>query len=372
MAINGIRIRWNDWILRDSRPNRMNKIFFSKQIIDWYLINQRSLPWRKSRDPYKIWLSEIILQQTRVAQGLPYYNEFVKAFPTVFDLAKATEQKVLRLWQGLGYYSRARNLHRCANKIVKDFNGEFPASFEELKKLPGVGPYTAAAIASIAFSESVAVGDGNVFRVLARVFGVETDIASDEGKKYFFSLANELIDQDQPDLFNQAVMEFGALHCLPKNPKCIECIFSKNCEAKKHNLQALLPVKSKKLKVKIRYFNYFVIHSKNGIFMHHRNGKDIWRGLYDFYLVETSRIQNSESLIKKDKLLSKSKTIRESKIYNHILSHQKLKVKFIDVKKRFSKEDRLIAKNLGLKEFSDKEIAKLPKPILIDRFLKSL
>src|SRR5258708_7717387 len=135
MAINGIRIRWNDWILRDSRPNRMNKIFFSKQIIDWYLINQRSLPWRKTRDPYKIWLSEIILQQTRVAQGLPYYNEFVKAFPTVFYLAKAPEQKVLRLWQGLGYCSRARNLHRCANKIVKDFNGEFPASFEELKKL---------------------------------------------------------------------------------------------------------------------------------------------------------------------------------------------------------------------------------------------
>src|SRR5258708_16333455 len=372
MAINGIRIRWNDWILRDSRPNRMNKIFFSKRIIDWYQINQRSLTWRKTRDPYKIWLSEIMLKQTRVVQGLPYYNEFVEAFLTVFDLAKAPEQKVLRLWQGLGYYSRARNLHRCANKIVKDFNGKFPTSFEELKKLPGVGPYTAAAIASIAFSESVAVVDGNVFRVLARVFGVEKDIASDGGKKYFFSLANELIDQDQPDLFNQAVMEFGALHCLPKNPKCIECIFSKNCEAKRRNLQALLPVKSKKPKVKTRYFYYFVIHSKNGAFMHQRNGKDIWRGLYDFYLIETSEIQTSESLIKKDKLLSKSKTIRESKVFTHLLSHQKLKVKFIDVMKPFSKKEELIAKKLGLKKFSKQDISILPKPILIDRFLISL
>src|SRR5258707_7264923 len=350
----------------------MDKNFFSKRIIDWYQINQRSLPWRKTRDPYKVWLSEIILQQTRVVQGLPYYEKFVKTFPTVFDLAKTPEQRVLRLWQGLGYYSRARNLHRCAKEIVKDFNGEFPNSSEELKKLPGIGPYTAAAIASIAFREKAAVVDGNVFRVLARVFGIEKDIASDNGKKFFFSLANELIDKNQPDVFNQAVMEFGPLHCLPKNPKCSECIFSGNCEANQKNLQTLLPFKSRKLKSKTRYFHYFVIHSRKGIFMHKRNGKDIWRGLYDFYLIETSRIQNSESLIKKDKLLSKSKTIRESKIHNHLLSHQKLKVKFIDVKKRFSKEDRLIAKNLGLKEFSDKEIAKLPKPVLIDRFLKSL
>lgn len=350
----------------------MNKNFFSKRIIDWYQINQRSLPWRKTRDPYKIWLSEIILQQTRVVQGTPYYEEFVKAFPTVFDLAKASEQKVLRLWQGLGYYSRARNLHRCANKIVIDFKGEFPRSFEELKKLPGIGPYTAAAIASIAFRESVAVVDGNVFRVLARVFGIEKDIASDNGKKYFFSLANELIDQDQPDLFNQAVMEFGALHCLPKNPQCNECIFSKNCEAKQRNLQALLPVKSKKLKVKTRYFYYFVIHSKNGIFMHQRNGKDIWRGLYDFYLIETSRSQKPESIIKKDDFLTKCTVIRESKFFTHILSHQKLKIRFVEIAKSFSKKDEMMSKQLGLKKFTSREITKLPKPILIDRFLKSL
>ena len=348
----------------------MKKEFFSERIIDWYQTNHRDLPWRKTRDPYKIWLSEIILQQTRVAQGLPYYNEFVKTFPTVFDLAKAPEQKVLRLWQGLGYYSRARNLHRCAKEIVKNYKGEFPNSFEELKKLHGIGPYTAAAIASIAFRESVAVVDGNVFRVLARVFGIDKDIASEEGKKYFFSLANELIDKKQPDLFNQAVMEFGALYCLPKNPKCNECIFSKNCEANQKDLQTVLPVKSKKLKVRTRYFNYFVIHSKNGILMHERNGKDIWRGLYDFYLIETSRNKKVDSLMSEDKFLSKATIIRESEVYRHILSHQKLKVKFINIEKSFSKKDETDAKNLGLRKFTVKEIAKLPKPILIARFLK--
>jgi A/G-specific adenine glycosylase len=348
----------------------MRKNIFSEKLIDWYRVNHRDLPWRKTVDPYKIWLSEIMLQQTRVAQGLPYYKEFVKTFPSVFDLAKAPEQKVLRLWQGLGYYSRARNLHHCAKEIVNNYNGEFPNSFQELKKLKGIGPYTAAAIASIAFRESVAVVDGNVFRVLSRVFGIDKDTTSDEGKKYFFSFANVLIDKNQPDLFNQAVMEFGALHCLPKNPKCYECVFSKNCEANQKNLQALLPVKSKKLKVKTRYFNYFVIHSKNGILMHERNGKDIWRGLYDFYLIETSRNKKAASLIKEDKFLSKSTIIRESEVYKHILSHQKLKVKFIELRKSFSKKDEVMAGNLGLKKFTIKEIAKLPKPILIDRFLK--
>jgi A/G-specific adenine glycosylase len=349
----------------------MNKDFFSTQVINWYEAHHRDLPWRRTRDPYKIWLSEIILQQTRVAQGLPYYEEFVKTFPTVFDLAKAPEQKVLRLWQGLGYYSRARNLHACAKEIVKNYKGVFPNSFDELKKLKGVGPYTAAAIASIAFRESVAVVDGNVFRVLARVFGIDKDIASDEGKKYFFSLANELIDSNRPDLFNQAVMEFGALHCTPKNPKCDECIFSKNCEALKGNLQGILPIKSKKLKVKTRFLNYFVIHSSRKTFMRQRNGKDIWKGLYDFYLIETPRSKKLELFLQKDELLRKSRVIRESKVLTHILSHQKLKVKFIDVEKKFSKKDEQLAKKIGLKLFTSKEISKLPKPILIDRFLRS-
>ena len=349
----------------------MNKDFFSKHIINWYRSHQRDLPWRRTRDPYKIWLSEIILQQTRVAQGLPYYEKFVKKFPSVFELAKASTQDVLRLWQGLGYYSRARNLHQCAKDIVQRYNGVFPNSFEELKKLKGIGPYTAAAIASIAFREPVAVVDGNVFRVLARVFGVDKDIASDEGKKYFFSLANDLIDRTQPDLFNQAMMEFGALHCLPRNPKCDECIFSKKCEAKSRNLQELLPVKSKKLKVRTRYLNYFVILAKNKVLMRQRNGKDIWKGLYDFYLIETSRSQKAETLIQKDKFLGRSRVVRESKMITHLLSHQKLKVKFIDIEKTFSKQAELALKKMGLKSFTQKQISRLPKPILIDRFLQS-
>ncbi|MGC4021013.1 MAG: A/G-specific adenine glycosylase [Cyclobacteriaceae bacterium] len=348
----------------------MKKHFFSNTIIEWYNENQRDLPWRKTRDPYRIWLSEIILQQTRVVQGLPYYESFAKTFPTVFDLAKASEKTVLRLWQGLGYYSRARNLHRCAKEIVKNHNGQFPKSFEELKKLPGIGPYTAAAIASISFKEPVAVVDGNVFRVLARVFGVEKDIASDEGKKFFFSLANELIDKNQPDIFNQAVMEFGALHCVPKNPNCNACVFSKSCIANQKGLQKLLPIKSKKIKIRTRYFNYFIIQSGDKIYMRQRNGKDIWKGLHDFHLVETLRNRKSESLIQEDKILSDARSICESKVFQHILSHQKLKVKFIEVEKSFSKKEEGHLKTLGLKKFTRREIEKLPKPILIDKYLK--
>jgi A/G-specific adenine glycosylase len=349
----------------------MNNHHFSKRIIDWYHSNHRQLPWRETHDAYKIWLSEIILQQTRVAQGLPYYMEFAKTFPTVFDLAKASEKKVLRLWQGLGYYSRARNLHACAKEIIKNFNGKFPDTFEELKKLPGVGPYTAAAVASIAFRENVAVVDGNVYRVLSRIFGIDKDITSDEGKKYFFSVANQLIDSKRPDVFNQAVMEFGALHCTPKAPKCADCIFLKNCEARRKNLQNVLPFKSKKQKVRARYFNYFVIGDGRKTFMRQRKGKDIWKGLYDFYLIETKRNQRPETLIDQDKILSGAKIVQRAKAFTHILSHQKLKVKFVEVEKTIStKEERLI-KELGLKKFTASEISKLPKPILIERFLRA-
>jgi A/G-specific adenine glycosylase len=324
----------------------MRKEFFSSTIIDWYQANHRNLPWRKTIDPYKIWLSEVILQQTRVAQGLPYYERFISSFPSVFDLAKAPEQKVLRLWQGLGYYSRARNLHRCAKEVVEKFNGNFPNSFNELIKLPGVGDYTAAAIASIAFREPIAVVDGNVFRVLARVFGIENDIASGEGKKYFFSLANELIDKSRPDLFNQAVMEFGALHCLPKNPKCGECIFFKSCEANQRNLQTVLPVKSKKLKVKTRYFYYFILRNKNKVLMKQRTEKDIWRGLNDFYLIETKRNQKTETLLQKDTFLTRAELIKESRVYKHVLSHQKLMVRFITVQARLTKKTETIIHKL--------------------------
>jgi A/G-specific adenine glycosylase len=342
----------------------MNNKAFSKKIIQWYEENKRSLPWRETSDPYKIWLSEIILQQTRVAQGLPYYERFVKTFPTVFSLAKAPEQQVLRLWQGLGYYSRARNLHTCAKNVVSNFGGKFPALYKELTKLKGVGPYTAAAIASIAFKECIAVVDGNVFRVLSRIFGIDKDIASQEGKKIFVEKANELIPKEQPDLFNQAMMEFGALHCLPQNPKCDTCIFAKACEANQNGLQKVLPVKSKKLKARNRYFYYFVIHHQNKILMNKRGGKDIWQGLYDFYLIEAKRSKKIEGLMNDDKLLKGSTKVSESKIYKHILSHQKLMVRFVEVEWQSSK-----LPSVELKWFTKKEVAALPKPILIAKYL---
>ncbi|MBS1682409.1 MAG: A/G-specific adenine glycosylase [Bacteroidetes bacterium] len=350
----------------------MKKDVFAQRIMEWYTYNHRQLPWRKTNDPYKIWLSEIILQQTRVAQGLPYYESFADAFPTVHEMAKASLEKVLRLWQGLGYYTRARNLHQCAKYLVKNCEGNFPTTFEALKKLPGIGPYTAAAIASISFKEPVAVVDGNVFRVLARVFGIDKDIASTHGKKFFFSFANELIDRNAPDVFNQAVMEFGALQCLPKNPKCEGCMFSKSCVARQKNLQAVLPIKIKQIKKITRYFNYFIIRDRANVLMRKRNDKDIWRGLYDFYLIETKRSKNVKSLMEKDKLLSKMKIISESNIFPHSLSHQKLNVKFIVAEKSLSKSEEKLASKSGLKKIQIKKIEKLPKPILIDGYLKSL
>ena len=338
-------------------------------IIDWYQANHRNLPWRATIDPYKIWLSEVMLQQTRVAQGLPYYERFVSSFPTVFDLAKASEQNVLRLWQGLGYYSRARNLHRCAKEVVEKFNGNFPNSFNELTKLPGIGDYTAAAIASIAFREPVAVVDGNVYRVLARLFGIEKDIASGEGKRYFFSLANKLVDKKRPDLFNQAVMEFGALHCVPKNPKCNECIFSKSCEANQRNLQAVLPIKSKKLKVRTRYFYYFILRNKSKVLMKQRTEKDIWHGLNDFYLIETLRKQNPATLRQKDQLLIRSTILKESRVYKHVLSHQKLMVRFITVDVQLTKKREKIIRKSRMKWFTRNQVEKIPKPILIERYI---
>ncbi len=347
----------------------MNKKIFANKIIAWYQENKRSLPWRETVDPYKIWLSEVILQQTRVLQGLPFYNRFIKTFPTVLDLANATEQQVLRLWQGLGYYSRARNLHACAKKVVADYNGKFPTGYEELQKLPGIGTYTAAAIASIAFKESVAVVDGNVFRVLARIFGIDKDITSPEGKKFFFEKANELIPKDQPDLFNQALMEFGALHCLPQNPKCEDCIFSKACVANARGLHKLLPIKSKKPKVRKRYFYYFVIQHQKQILMKERGPKDIWQGLFDFYLIEKKRTRKIINLLKENDLLNSYLPVAQSKPIKHILSHQHLMAQFVQLEVRSKAEFTHLAKSFGLIAFSMKETGLLPKPILIERYL---
>lgn len=349
----------------------MGKGDFSKKIICWYLENHRELPWRKTKDPYRIWLSEVILQQTRVAQGLPYYRKFVRDFPNVKALAAAPQQKVLRTWQGLGYYTRARNLHACAKQIVTDYGGKFPRTYEELIKLPGIGSYTAAAIASMAFDQSVAVVDGNVYRILARIFGLQEDISTGEGKKQFAAKAQELIDKSQPGTFNQAIMEFGALYCTPRNPDCDVCIFSDSCSAKKHELQEMLPVKTAKAKVRTRYFHYFIFRIGNKVALKKRNGNDIWNGLYDFHLAEGKK--SLKQLLREDSVLSKlqkrGNLTFESKPMKHILTHQIIIARFRILNLSNDVQTVNTIKNLGFKVCSDHQVHDLPKPVLISRFL---
>lgn len=249
---------------------------------DWYFNNHRLLPWRETKNPYKIWLSEVILQQTRVQQGLAYYHEFIRAFPTVFSLAKADEQEVLKLWQGLGYYSRARNLHHTAKQVVEDYGGAFPDSYAGLLKLKGVGPYTAAAIASFAFNERVAVVDGNVYRVLSRLFNDSTPIDSTQGKKNFQVLADSLLPQESSDIHNQAMMELGALVCTPQSPQCTNCPIESRCHAFMRHNPTDLPVKSKKTKVEHRDIHYVVSQKSGHLLLRKRTAKGIWQNLYDF------------------------------------------------------------------------------------------
>lgn len=269
---------------------------FSNDLINWYQQNFRDLPWRKTKNPYKIWLSEIILQQTRVAQGLPYYEKFVAAFPSVFELANANEQQVLKLWQGLGYYSRARNLHYSAKLVVDNYNGVFPKSYNQLIKLKGVGVYTASAIASFSNNEALAVVDGNVYRVLSRVFGVFTPINSKEGEEEFKKLAYSLLDVKNPADYNQAIMEFGALCCVPKKPNCMFCPFRLSCYSFNNNAIGSLPVKLKKTKIKKKYFSYLILkNQKSEVVIRKRVGKGIWQHLYEFPLVDSAYKLNLEA-----------------------------------------------------------------------------
>lgn len=339
---------------------------FSKNIINWYSEHKRDLPWRRTINPYYIWLSEIILQQTQVKQGLPYYNAFVKTFPTVFDLANADEQKVLKLWQGLGYYSRARNLHHSAKYVANELNGKFPNTYKDIINLKGVGDYTASAIASIAFGEVTAVVDGNVYRVLARFFGIDTPINSTKGIKEFKTLATKLIDPEQPAEFNQAIMEFGAQQCKPKSPYCIVCPLQSACVAFNKNKILELPVKLKKTKVRNRFFNYLVfLDSKNKTLLEKRTQKGIWQNLYQFPLIESEKsltINEFEKLSKGIEVL-KGKSYDFS-LYNekeivHKLSHQHLHTKFWII------EIEGILKN-GI---NNSEIKNLPVPALIRDFI---
>lgn len=341
---------------------------FSKSLIQWYLQNKRDLPWRNTIDPYHIWLSEIMLQQTRVAQGLPYYLRFTDAFPTVFDLAKASEEEVLKLWQGLGYYSRARNLHKTAQQIAFELDGEFPKTYAELLKLKGIGEYTAAAIASFSYNENVSVVDGNVYRVLSRYFDVETDITSPRAKKEFTQLASELLPNGQANLFNQAIMEFGALQCVPKNPDCANCIFNDSCLALQQKKVAELPVKSKKIKVKTRFFSYLVFRDEaNNTIIEKRTQKGIWHNLYEFPLIETdheiTNFQLEELLQKQpladNKMLSISRF--NSDLVVHKLTHQHLNIHFWEVKL-----EGLLSGGTDWES-----VKKLPFPIVIHNFIEA-
>jgi len=308
---------------------------FSKPLILWYLKNRRSLPWRKSKDPYRIWLSEIILQQTRIAQGTEYYEKFTTEFQTVFDLAAASEEQVLKLWQGLGYYSRARNLHESAKYIVSELHGEFPESYKDLIQLKGVGDYTASAVASIAFDLPHATVDGNVYRVLSRFYGINTPIDSSQGIKEFKSLAQDLLDPDQPGNHNQAVMELGALVCSPKSPKCGDCPLRRNCYAHLAAETHLFPIKKGKTKVRKRYFNYLVLDSSHGLTrIKKRTGRDIWKHLYEFPLLESSEStvdpEHLENQVVNEFDLGESYGLRKfnSDTIIHKLSHQELHLDF--------------------------------------------
>jgi A/G-specific adenine glycosylase len=273
-------------------------IFFTRQLMQWNLqLNRRQMPWKGERDPYKIWLSEIILQQTRVEQGLDYYNRFIKTYPNVKKLAAAEAQDVFKLWEGLGYYSRCKNLLAAARFIAFELKGKFPASYDEILLLKGVGPYTASAIASFAYDLPRAVVDGNVSRVLARYFGIETPIDSTAGKKIFAALSTELLDKTAPALYNQAIMDFGATVCKPQLPLCPECPLQPGCTAYKNGLVNVLPIKEKKLVKKDRWFFYLVVQQGEKIFVRKRTGKDIWQNLHEFILIETPAKQAVEELI---------------------------------------------------------------------------
>ncbi|MFS4454643.1 A/G-specific adenine glycosylase [Maribacter sp. 2304DJ31-5] len=346
-------------------------MLFSEKILIWYGHNKRTLPWRRTKDPYKIWLSEIMLQQTRVAQGTPYYLKFIAAFPTVQDLAETSEEKVLKLWQGLGYYSRARNLHATAKKVANEYGGKFPDNYKGLLKLKGIGDYTASAIASICFDEPQAVVDGNVYRVLSRYFGVDLPINSTRGIKHFKKLALEVMNTENVRDYNQGIMEFGAIQCTPKKPYCLHCPLNDGCIALKEGKVAVLPVKENKIKIRKRYFNYLVPIYKNGgndasTHLRQRKSKGIWQGLWEFPLLESKNGVTTEYIQKKYTEIVDVKKLNGISLFNedfivHKLSHQHLYTKFWILECEDRPKDGIPVSRL--EEF--------PVPVLIADFIKT-
>ena len=302
-------------------------------LIAWYKVHGRQLPWRETRDAYRIWLSEVILQQTRVQQGMSYYLRFTERFPHVEALAAASEDEVMKLWQGLGYYSRARNLHAAARQVVAEYGGKFPTTFDELRTLRGVGDYTAAAVASMAFDQAVAVVDGNVYRVLSRLFDLDTPIDTTAGKRAFTTLAEELIAPTEAATYNQAIMDFGAICCTPQNPQCTTCPLADRCQAHAAHTVAERPVKQGRTKVRDRYFHYLHLQCEGKTLIHRRTEGDIWQGLYEFPLIERAEPCDFATLSTSEGFCSWLQacrfTLRDTRtMAPHILSHQRLHATF--------------------------------------------
>ena len=347
-----------------------HKKFFTKALLEWNCHNnKREMPWKGERDPYKIWISEIILQQTRVQQGLAYYQRFIKEFPDAQSLAKAPEQKVFKLWEGLGYYSRCRNLISSARFIDGELDGKFPETFSEILDLKGVGNYTASAIASFAYNQPYAVLDGNVFRVLSRFFGLDTPIDTNAGKKLYSLLAGELLDEKKPGIYNQAIMDFGAVICKPAQPLCGTCPLQLKCIAFNKQLVNILPVKEKRMQRKERFFNYLVVDYAGSFYIRKRTAKDIWQGLYEFILFETEHILTDKDLFKTELFASlfnkrKYSLTGVSNTYKQQLTHQTINGKFFHIKTQTPlklKNDLMLA--------TKEQIGHLPFPKLIASYL---
>lgn len=346
---------------------------FSKLLLKWNAAqNKREMPWKGEKDPYRIWLSEIILQQTRVEQGLAYYEQFIKTYPTVNRLAKAPDEAVFKLWEGLGYYSRCRNLLFSARYISKELKGRFPDTYDGIKALKGVGPYTAAAIASFAYNLPHAVVDGNVFRVLSRVFGLATPIDSTEGKRLFTNLANELLDKKHPGRYNQAIMDFGAVVCKPAAPLCTGCVFNKVCVAYRENKTNKLPVKEKKISIKNRWFNYLILEKadKSEIAIRQRSGKDIWQGLYEFPLVEAAGELSAEEVIRQGVgnkwfVQNSFELVSVSPLLKQQLSHQLIagRILYVRISKKGKGDD-------GWTWIPKKQLKKYAFPRFINQYLQ--
>ncbi|NVN95446.1 MAG: A/G-specific adenine glycosylase [Bacteroidetes bacterium] len=346
---------------------------FSTKLLHWYKYNHRDLPWRNTQNPYLIWISEIILQQTRVNQGYQYYLRFIEKFPDVQTLAKAEEEDVLKLWQGLGYYSRARNIYYAAQQIISDFNGVFPSDYHDIIKLKGIGNYSASAIASFAFKQCYPVIDGNVLRVISRIYGISTPIDIDKGKKEVLSILKTLIDEQNPDIFNQAIMELGAMVCLPQNPKCETCPLNALCFATSNKIMHDFPVKTKKINQRSRFFYYLVIrltyNNTEFVYLNKRTNNDIWKNMYDFPLIESEKEMDvAEDISFEIEKILKSNNYnlkKVSRMYRHQLTHQAISAYFFDIKITTP-----LAETTNFIMVPSSEINIYPIPKLVDNYLK--